>query len=279
MEFANIVLSRINVPFLSKKFLPNTDCLMYSYFCKKQDVRSPYQLLKISIPLLTEAVNCAIVLLTGAVNGNLEVRQMKNFLALSQEKQQIIINEAMGIFGSAGYKKAYISDIAAAAGISKASVFHYFGSKKALYLYLIEYAGTVLMNKMMKQTDNDSIDFFDRIMDATRQKMSVMKFYPALNSFLSSVYFEKDSEVAEYITELLSQSGVKQAEIAINGMDVSKFKDGVDPQHVLYMLTKFTEGVIGGHIDGTQSIDEIMAKLHQCINLLRNNLYKEEFLK
>lgn len=221
----------------------------------------------------------SLLLLTASVNASVEVKQVKNFLVLPQEKQQIIINEAMGVFGAAGYKKAYISDIAAAAGISKASVFHYFGSKKALYLYLIEYAGMVLMNEMARKTDSDSIDFFDRIMHAISQKLSVMKRYPALYGFLSSVFFEKDREVAPYIKELLSQSGVKQSEIAINGIDMSKFKEGVDPQHVLYMLTRFTEGVVGSHIDETQTIDEVMAKLKQCIDLLRNNLYKEEFLK
>jgi len=53
------------------------------------------------------------------------------------EKQNLIIDAALKTFAMHGYKKTSISDIASTAGISKAMVFHYFGTKKELYLYLV----------------------------------------------------------------------------------------------------------------------------------------------
>ena len=64
---------------------------------------------------------------------------MDKFLALTEEKRLTILNAALQCFGKFGYEKASINDIAVAAHISKASVFQYFGSKKQLYIYLLEY--------------------------------------------------------------------------------------------------------------------------------------------
>ena len=52
---------------------------------------------------------------------------MEKFLALSQEKQATIRNAALACFARHGYEKTSINDIAVAAGISKASIFQYFG--------------------------------------------------------------------------------------------------------------------------------------------------------
>ena len=58
---------------------------------------------------------------------------MEKFLALSQEKQATIRNAALACFARHGYEKTSINDIAVAAGISKASIFQYFGNKQTLY--------------------------------------------------------------------------------------------------------------------------------------------------
>ena len=61
------------------------------------------------------------------------MEHINEFSRLSAEKQSAVMHAAMGVFAAAGYKKAYISEIAKAADISKALVFYYFGNKKSLY--------------------------------------------------------------------------------------------------------------------------------------------------
>ncbi|MCL1982673.1 MAG: TetR/AcrR family transcriptional regulator [Clostridiales bacterium] len=204
---------------------------------------------------------------------------MEKFLALPQERQDIIAAAAMSVFGAVGYKKAYISDIAAAAGISKALVFHYFGSKKTLYLYLIEYTGKIMAASVQEQRNTESADFFEKIVEAAKLKLSIMNRYPAMAGFLASIYYEDDPAVASEIQELLSKGEDVRMQIALSGTDESKFKDGVDPKLVINILVKFTEGVMGSRLDNLVSIDAIMLEFSQCVDLLRNNLYKEEFLK
>jgi AcrR family transcriptional regulator len=207
------------------------------------------------------------------------VRAMEKFLALPQEKQDCIVKSAMSVFGAAGYKKAYISEIASAAGISKALVFHYFGTKKALYFYLIEYTGKIMVATVQEKRDTENTDFFERIIEAAKLKLSIMSRYPAMTGFLASVYHEDDPEVAPEVKKYFSQGEDVRSQIALSGTDESKFKNGVDPKLVMNILVKFTEGVIGGRLDSARSIDEIMAEFTGCVHMLKNNLYKEEFLK
>lgn len=108
---------------------------------------------------------------------------MEKFFSLPIEKQNVIINDALRTFGANGYKKASVSAIAAAAGISKAMVFHYFGTKKALYLYLVNLCGGIMMNEIIKEFDNSITDFFERIKMSSGIKVSVMKRYAAIPSF------------------------------------------------------------------------------------------------
>lgn len=52
---------------------------------------------------------------------------------ISGEKREQIIRAAMKNFSKNGYRKTVMDEIVADAGVSKGLVFHYFGSKKALY--------------------------------------------------------------------------------------------------------------------------------------------------
>ena len=56
---------------------------------------------------------------------------MEKYFTLTEEKQATIRNAALSCFAKHGYEKASVNDIAVAAGISKASVFQYFGTKFA----------------------------------------------------------------------------------------------------------------------------------------------------
>ena len=75
---------------------------------------------------------------------------MEKFLALSIKKQDTIRNAALACFAKHGYEKASINDIAVAAGISKASIFQYFGNKQALYQYLFDYCAAQMKQAFLR---------------------------------------------------------------------------------------------------------------------------------
>lgn len=205
---------------------------------------------------------------------------MEKFSSLPAEKQNIIIDAALICFGTNGYKKASISDIATAAGISKASIFHYFGTKKALYLYLIGLCTHIFMNEIDNKFDNAVTDFFDRIKLATSIEISVMKKHPAILSFLDSVYFENDDEVKADIQAILvnSESEGLRNKVAFEGTDASKFKDDIDPKLVMKILTLLTDGYLCKISKTGIDLDALCEEFDEYIDLFKRNFYKEKYL-
>ncbi|MCL2059280.1 MAG: TetR/AcrR family transcriptional regulator [Oscillospiraceae bacterium] len=204
---------------------------------------------------------------------------MDKFMGLPAEKRKNIIDAALATFGKMGYKKASINDIATTAGISKGLVFHYFGNKKALYLYLMEFTGDIVMGEMNRRFDKNIPDFFDRIRLATEIKMSLLEKYPAILKFMGSMYYETDKEVAENIKGVLEQSEEFRGGLAFDGMDASKFKEGVDPQLVYNILIKFSEGYVSGAPGAAEpDFNKLLSEFEACLCLMKNNFYREEFL-
>lgn len=204
---------------------------------------------------------------------------MEKFISLPIEKQNMIIDAALTSFSTNGYKKTSVSDIATAAGISKAMVFHYFGTKKKLYLYLIDLCGNIVENEVVAEFDNTITDFFDRIKLSSKIKISVMRKHPAILTFLGSIYVETDDEVKDDIKALLAKGENVRSKIVSDNIDFSKFKEGIDLKLFMKMFNCFAEGYISllpnyAEID----LEFICKEFEECINLLKSNFYKEEYL-
>ena len=201
---------------------------------------------------------------------------MENFSNLSTEKQVSFINAALSVFGVNGYKKASMQDIADAAGISKAMVFHYFGTKKKLYFYLIDYSGNLIMDEINGKFDNTITDFFDRILVASEIKLAVMKRHPAALTFLTTVYYETNDEVAKDIQILMSQWDGFRNKIAFDNMDISKFKEGIDPHLVLKMLLWMSEGFLSSSNKPIgDNLDTLFDEFFLSMKLMKQCFYQD----
>ena len=124
---------------------------------------------------------------------------MEKFLALSQEKQATIRNAALACFARHGYEKTSINDIAVAAGISKASIFQYFGNKQTLYQYLFDYCAAQMKPAYNTSALEETTDFFDRVWEASVMKVENLKKHPHIASFIASVAVEPTPELKSAI--------------------------------------------------------------------------------
>lgn len=196
---------------------------------------------------------------------------MRKFLSLPQEKQDRIVYAAMKLFGEVGYKKAYISEIAAASGISKALVFHYFKSKKGLYSYLVYFTGKIVMTEAQHERDTADKDFFDRVISTIKFRLTIKKRYPAISLFMESVYNEDEPEVAADIKRLLAIAKDMHSKVELISGEENIFKRDVDPVNVVNLVEKYMEGLVLG-CKKDLPVDVAMHEATMCLNLLRNNL-------
>jgi len=198
---------------------------------------------------------------------------MRKFLSLPQEKQNRIVDAAMTLFGEVGYKKAYISEIAAASGISKALVFHYFGSKKGLYSYLVYYTGKIVMTEAQHDRDTAGKDFFERVAVTIRFRLSIKNRYPAMNTFIDSVFNEDELEVEADIDRLKTIATDMHSKVEISPDEAGVFKSGVDPALVVELIEKYTEGVVYSQND-RDSVDDVMKSVVGCLDMLKVSFCK-----
>ncbi|MDR2571096.1 MAG: TetR/AcrR family transcriptional regulator [Oscillospiraceae bacterium] len=195
---------------------------------------------------------------------------MRKFLSLPQEKQDKIVEAAMYLFGEVGYKKAYISEIASAAGISKALMFHYFGSKKGLYSYLVYYTGKIVLTEAQQEKDTVNKDFFERAIITIKFRLAIKSRYPAMNLFMDSVYNEDDPEAASDIDRLMAIAKDMHSKVELSSDEESSFKDGIDSKYVVHLVEKYSEGIIHSLNDNIP-IEETVLKVTKCMNMLKNN--------
>lgn len=201
---------------------------------------------------------------------------MENFYSLRAEKQEHIINAALTVFGKNGYKKTSTADIAETSGIAKGMIFYYFGSKKALYLYLIDFCWRKLIGEVGNKITGDVSDVFDRVRLAAEIKTSLMRQYPAIMSFMTSFYYETDPGVRGEIKTFLAENENLGTRLALEGADMSRFKDDVDPELIMKFLIWASEGFANGLPKGASISDfeSYMGDFYKCLDIMKKYFYK-----
>ena len=70
----------------------------------------------------------------------------------AHERKDQILDVALKVFATKGFHESSMNDIADMAGVTKPVVYQHFESKRALFLALIEDAGTQMINEITKAT-------------------------------------------------------------------------------------------------------------------------------
>lgn len=205
---------------------------------------------------------------------------MNKFDSLPLEKQKPIIEAIFKCFGELGYKKASTADIAKMAGISKAMIFHYFGTKKEMYLYAIDFCMKEAMSFINAIKEEMPHDFFARIIFVSKYKIEMLKKFPNMMQFLTCMIKEDDPEISENIQAIRKRSHFVMNEFVLTDIDKKKFKDSVNPELVLELMVSYSYGTVNMVKTGNNDeLDLLLDKMVDCLTMLRNHFYKEEYLK
>ena len=205
-----------------------------------------------------------------------------NFEKLDESKKERILNAALAEFARNGYRKASTNEIVKEAGISKGILFHYFKDKLNLYRYLYDYAIQTLMNDLYGKLSSESSDFIERIMEITRAKGQLVLKHPELFRFIETAYLDDAEEARSYMDERTSLLLKEAQEKMLSGIDISKFKDGIDIPMAMQIITWTFDGygktvftkakAEGADID----YQRIFIESEKYLKLLKKMLYKDD---
>lgn len=159
------------------------------------------------------------------------------FLNLDEEKQDRIINAALKEFAQKGYDNASTNEIVKEAEISKGLLFHYFQNKKQLYFFLFDYCYELIAEEFYKKADLSEPDFFNRIRQAVTIKTELLAKYPDIFKFVQESFLEESAELKVEFEKRRQELTKINTEKVYEGIDLSRFRDDVDVQKVLKIIT------------------------------------------
>jgi AcrR family transcriptional regulator len=159
------------------------------------------------------------------------------FLSLDSEKQDRIINAAIKEFAQKGYDSASTNEIVKEAGISKGLLFHYFQSKKQLFFFLFDYCYNLVADEFYKKVDLTERDFFKRIRQAVHIKMDLQTKYPDILTFIQEAFMQESPEIKDEFDKKKLELNAINIGIIYDGIDLSKFRDDVDVQKILKVIS------------------------------------------
>ena len=186
------------------------------------------------------------------------------FNSLSDERQKMIINGAMKCFSIHGYEKASMADIAKEAGVSKALLFHYFETKKKLFLYLWNLTAEKTRESLVASDVEGDKDFFSVMEKGLKAKMDLARSWPWMAIFAVKAWYEDDPEVSPDITKSTDPYAKVTGETLRQLYPDTDFRDDLDIGVMYKDMYYMSEGYLWhemqrGKIDPNKMEKEYMA--------------------
>jgi len=200
-------------------------------------------------------------------------------MSLTPDKQERIINAALTEFARKGYERASTNEIVRKAGISKGALFVYFNNKKELYLFLLDYAAKVI-NRIYNEVDWGETDVFERMKALGLAKFKTYKSYPHAFNFLKATAYEDADDVKTEVRNLANTLIAEGLEKGYKDIDRSKFRDDIDINKALDIISWTMLGFAEQKRDEVGSIDEvdveILDEANSYFETLKRCFYKKE---
>ena len=209
--------------------------------------------------------------------------EIEKFMKLDEDKRNRIVNAAMKEFRY-GFKKASTDIIIKEAGISKGLLFHYFGTKEQLYVFVVRYA-TELVNSnyfgMMNKGNQDILEVFWQI---ALLKKDVTDQYPCLYDFLNGIYAHKADAPDIEFAKVFEKEQEAAFEEIYNQCDATLFREDIDYRKAIDIIAWTLDSMIddeeskavssGGWDD--EHYDKFLEALKGYMDIFRLCFYKKK---
>jgi AcrR family transcriptional regulator len=202
-------------------------------------------------------------------------------MELPEEKRSRIINAGFKVFGENEFKRASTDEIAAKAGISKGLLFYYFHDKRSFFTFLFERAADLIKEYVVDDRLNRITDFFELCDYAAERKCRMLADSPYILDFIMRAYYSRQEAVSDELDRKLENEIGAIYGTYFKHIDLSKFREDVDPQEIYRMLAWMLDGYMHERRRSVQSValEDMMEKYRQWSAYFKKIAYREEYLK
>jgi TetR/AcrR family transcriptional regulator len=209
-----------------------------------------------------------------------------------QEKKDLIIKVAIEEFVKNGYEKASTDVITRRAGISKGILFHYFKSKKNLYLYLVNYVKdhlTEISMEALREIQCD--DFFERIKEIVLLKQKITARYLQETQFITDAFTNPPVAVKEEMEEIIKkhyetyQGDFLLEHVYIKDLiQTEKLREDISVDTVIRMTMLIAEQLSNKYMalyknkqmDVMSGVESLIKELNEYLKIMKYGIYKPE---
>jgi len=161
----------------------------------------------------------------------------EKFLKLTQVKQKKILQAICEEFTEHSYEDASTNRIVEKAGISKGTLFNYFGCKEAMYHALLQYVLDYFKGYVIDEFKTG--DFIERCRILAELDMKIYQDAPYMVNFFAAIYTGGRSHIPMDITETISILLSEAMEKLYKNVNYTLFRTDVDPTLLMRMI-RFT---------------------------------------
>ncbi len=121
-------------------------------------------------------------------------------------------------------------------------LFYYFGSKKDLYHYLVEYSLDVMKTDYLNVINMYETDFIKRLRQATHLKMRCFVENPSVFNFLGTFFFRSETNLPENLEKRYVNLKQQGYDIMYANIDKSLFREDVDVEKAFKLIQWALDG-------------------------------------
>ncbi len=161
---------------------------------------------------------------------------MSEFLESNDIKRNRILQAALIEFADKGYKKASTNTIVREAQVSKGLLFHYFISKKDLYIYIFKYAKDTVQQDTLAKINFADRDVLNRLYSATIAKIDAYTKHQLFTKILEKHYLVDDEAIIKETKAIIYQNNEEAFEKIFANIDYYLFSDAINIDRSLQVM-------------------------------------------
>ena len=153
---------------------------------------------------------------------------MSEFLEKIDVRRNRILEAALVEFADKGYRKASTNTIVREAKVSKGLLFHYFISKKGLYVFIFKHAKDTVKNDTYNKVDFADRDVLNRLYSATVAKIDSYNKHKLFTKILERHELIQDEEILKETKAIIVHNTEESFEKIFNNIDYHLFDETVN---------------------------------------------------